>query len=228
MREAYAEVLARFQKDIASHELDVIQDSGVYRHLRFRRPGTASYGFDIVTWPGHLAISGDMGCSVFSRLNDMFEFFRSSTEEISRAPGGLPINVGYWAEKCVANDGVMKEFREEYFRSLVKERFDSYVEDRADDDQDRPEWAEQLWDELESMLSAVNDFPTVDEAIRKMDDFESDLDQCSDFRFVDAWEDSNALQEYRFHFIWRLFAIAYAIQAYDHAREMIVQGGPNG
>ena len=28
--------------------------------------------FDIVTWPGYLCYSGDMGCFVFTRLPDMF------------------------------------------------------------------------------------------------------------------------------------------------------------
>jgi hypothetical protein len=46
-------------------------------------------GFDVVTWPGHLSISGDMGCFVFTRVDDMFTFFRGHED----AP-----NLGYSAK----------------------------------------------------------------------------------------------------------------------------------
>ena len=69
-----AEVHERFKKDTAEHQMTVLRDDGLYRHLRFRKPGTGIYGFDIVTWPGYLAISGDMGASMFTRLEDMIQF----------------------------------------------------------------------------------------------------------------------------------------------------------
>lgn len=114
-RDIEAEVLARFQRDTAAHQLEVIKDDGLHRHLRFRKPGTGCYGFDIVTWPFHLAISGDMGAAMFTRLPDMFEFFRDSSKHAE--PDALCINAGYWAEKCVANDGEKKEFSPEVFEA---------------------------------------------------------------------------------------------------------------
>lgn len=65
-----------FTRDIAKHEIEVIRDDGVDRHLRFRRPGTMSMHFDILTWPGYLCYTGDMGSYVFRRTEDMLEFFR--------------------------------------------------------------------------------------------------------------------------------------------------------
>lgn len=206
-----AEVRARFVRDTESHELEVLLDQGVYRHLKFRRPGTYCMGFDIVTWPGHLAVSGDMGTAVFSRLHDMFEFFRASPER-EAVHGGLYINASYWAEKCEANDGEVKEFRESLLEALVKERFDEHVAQNGGDAEANAE----LWDELESeVLSATN----THEAIAAMDGFESA--DHPDFEFMDAWEYASSIEDYTFHFIWRLFAIAHAIQAYDRIKAAV-------
>lgn len=217
-KDGEASALERFRKDTAEHQLEVLQDHGAHRHLRFRKPGTSCYGFDIVTWPGHLAISGDMGDSVFTRLYDMFEFFRDTR---SRAePDGLFINAGYWAEKCVANDGEKKEFSSELFEALVKERFDEFVDEHREDPEDGeaakdPEWAAELWDELESEVLHL-DSDDVGSAIRAMDRFEPDRDSpYARFRFTDAWEYSSSLQDYTFHLLWRLYAIAHAVKAYD-------------
>ncbi|WP_223880183.1 hypothetical protein [Stenotrophomonas sp. Br8] len=40
---------------------------------------------------------------------------------------------------------------------------------------------------------------------------------CRDFRITDAWEYASSLQQDTFHFLWRLYAIAYAVRAYDDA-----------
>jgi hypothetical protein len=82
----------RFAEDIKNHKLSVLTDNGVNRCLLFKRPDSSNYAFFITTWPGHLCISGDMGCTVFQRLQDMFEFFR-----------GERVNLGYWAQKIVSN-----------------------------------------------------------------------------------------------------------------------------
>jgi hypothetical protein len=66
----------QFLKEVSTHQFTVLHESGLYRHLRFKRPGTGIMHFDIVTWPGYLAYSGDMGCFVFQRLDDMLEFFK--------------------------------------------------------------------------------------------------------------------------------------------------------
>lgn len=82
-----------YQKDTKDHVLTIEQDAGVHRCILFKNPESSFYAFRIVTWPGHLAVSGDMGDFVFSRVSDMFTFFRGDT-----------INPGYWAAKCVAGD----------------------------------------------------------------------------------------------------------------------------
>lgn len=217
-----SDVLPRFLADTASHELRIVVDDGVHRHLQFRRPGTYCCGFDIVTWPGHLAISGDMGTAVFNRLHDMFEFFRAKPAEHEKA-GGLFVNDGYWAEKCVANDGAKQEYSARLFRDLVTRLFKAYVEDRVDTDDladpdTTPEWVARLWQELEhEVLNDSEDHDALSNAIRAMSEFEPNDPDYSDFRITDAWDYGSSLQQYTFHFLWRLYAIARAIRAYDDA-----------
>lgn len=85
-----------FLEDIKNHKLNILKDDGLYRHLVFKRPCTNCCRFDIVTYPGYLVISGDMGCQVFSRLTDMFEFFRTDDRDFNKnRSGGLRINPSY-------------------------------------------------------------------------------------------------------------------------------------
>lgn len=110
------EVPARFAKDTARHELTVLRDDGLYRHLRFRQPAdpeskrwTGAYWFDLVTWPGNLVINGDMETFAFAREEDMFGFFR-----------GHKPNPGYWAEKLRApRPRDVREFSNDHFRQHV-------------------------------------------------------------------------------------------------------------
>lgn len=78
----------------SDHEMTVKHENGIYRHLRFVKPGTWMYGFDIVTWPGHLFVGGDIESFTFARVNDMIPFFAHAE-----------INPHYWSEKLVAPRG---------------------------------------------------------------------------------------------------------------------------
>jgi hypothetical protein len=112
-----AEVAERFKRDTADHQMIVLHDDGLYRHLRFtsNSRGYGAYWFDLITWPGVLQVRGDIGESyTFSRLLDMFEFFRSRNGEI---------NAHYWSEKLDNGRESAKEYSEEAFRQRVTEAF---------------------------------------------------------------------------------------------------------
>ena len=81
-------------------------DNGVHRHIRFKKPGTMCMYFDLITYPGGLLYTGDMGTYVFVRLQDMFEFFRTSNQDGWVKEMGLTLytNHSYWSEKLVATD----------------------------------------------------------------------------------------------------------------------------
>lgn len=229
----YACTQARFLRDAELHEMSVIRDDGVHRHLRFKRPNESSYWFDLISWPGTLCIDGDMGTHVFRRLEDMFEFFRADAEynkRIGRADQ-LAINPGYWGEKLRTESVYGKghrQFKADTFRRHVREAFDNWVETSQPDEDDstqaeRDEFAEKkdhLWAALEEDVLSMAD----DGEIRAYDaarDFSCDV--ALDFNMDDCWEWN--CQEYTFHFIWCCYAIAWGIKTYDLAKTPALQGG---
>ena len=208
-----AAVLDTFLKDTAQHDLVIKLDQGMYRHLRFQKPGTALYCFDVITWPGHLAITGDMGAAVFSRLPDMFEFFRPNRYE--RRGGDLFINPGYWAQKCNTNEGSKTEFSKALFDLLVLELYTEHVDANRDDEGNPPAWAADLRKEIETELLSLTEHSTT-AAFNAMDLFEH---EDSGFKISDPQEYlTSTTVEYTVHFLWRLYAIAYAVREYDRVK----------
>jgi len=117
-----SQVKDHFLRDVSGLEMRVIQDTGSHRHISFSRSlGRKRYNqFDLIAWPGHLCISGDCSTYVFSRVTDMFGFFRQSD---------LKINPGYWAEKVLAescNEGI-KEYSHDIFCETVIKDIERYI-----------------------------------------------------------------------------------------------------
>lgn len=109
-----AEVGKIFDVNGRDLQMEILQDDGLHRHVRFAKPGTGLYRFSLVTWPGYLAISGDVESFTFSREPDMFGFFGRHRNRI---------NPSYWAEKCVAGRDKLTAYDEELARQLVIEYF---------------------------------------------------------------------------------------------------------
>jgi len=195
---------ADFLRDIAQHQMTVIRDDGVNRHIMFKRPNSGTYWLELLTWPGALCINGDCGTYVFMRLRDMFEFFRTDRHQSKPAGRVLHINQGYWAEKCTSasifGSGI-KEYSPEKFEAAVKDDFDQYF-DGPDEDKKKLVW-ESVEDEV---LNRAHDGHYA--AVQAAMDFEH-----GDFRFHDFYE--RRLEEYTHHFTWNCFAIAWGIQQYD-------------
>jgi hypothetical protein len=99
----------RIAHDLREHAITVRHSHGFYRHWRCQKPDSWNMGFDIVTWPGSLCYSGDMGDYLFQRTEDMVPFMRS-----------VCMSYVYAAEKCVA--GITREWSEERFREVLAER----------------------------------------------------------------------------------------------------------
>jgi len=199
-----------FLKDVSEHTMTVLLDNGVYRHLSFSNNGSFNQKFDIVTYPGFLVYSGDMGCFVFSRLKDMFEFFRVRPRDES--PESLFINLGYWAEKLEAVDRCgsrtcgAEEFSSEKFESTVKEHVAEWINDYSGEydsseeevSAQRKTFADQLNESIkEDILCRADDGEhACYEALR---DFSFEFDGHK-YEFYDTWEWD--LTEYTFCFIW--------------------------
>ena len=182
-----------FLKDVEKHEMTILHDNGVYRHLRFAQPETSHYSFEIVTYPGTLVVTGDMGAYTFQRLHDMFNFFR-----------GDYINPQYWGEKLVAHS------RDDY-RKYAPSDLEAYVKDHFENRKDEysPEEQVRLWEELEGILGAENEYEA-HEALRNFEDEETG------YRFEDSWEAN--LWHYALRYLWILHAIRYSVDVY-HMKE---------
>ncbi|WP_050767215.1 hypothetical protein [Pseudarthrobacter chlorophenolicus] len=188
---------ASFSADTAGHQMTVLLDQGTYRHLRFRRPTSSESWFEIVTSPGLLTINGDMGTFTFSRLDDMFQFFR-------RADGG--INDYYWHEKLLASDSPAKPYSPDAFTRRVLEDAVGQLDDAEVEGEQRSEALAELQD---SVLEWAED---EHEATSALAGFSHDL-----FDFADALGEHD-FTDYSFHFLWNLHAIVHGISQYDAAR----------
>ena len=225
-------VKKRFEGDTENHTMEILQDAGLYRHLKFTNNGSSCYRFDIHTWPGTLCIDGDMGTYVFRRIPDMFEFFRIKDGDWNNK---YVINPGYWGEKLQATDssrgrhGSHEEFSEELFKENVKEEYDNFCESYADDDEEevteayaedtqtRNQQLEALWEAIDEEVNGASydgETRAIDAAINfrwESDDGELKFDMC------DFWDRS--CTDYTFHYIWVLYAIAWGIGEYDKAAD---------
>lgn len=105
-------VAEQFDSSVAKHEMTVLLDDGFYRHLRFRSPRNEIGWFELVTWPGSLALRGDVEGRVFSAAADMFDLFRRSSSE--------GINPGYWAEKVTGGTKGLTSYDREVLEARLR------------------------------------------------------------------------------------------------------------
>ena len=206
-----------FLNDVKNHQMIIINDDDLNRHIRFQRPGSSCMLFDLITWPGCLCYTGDMGTFVFRRLQDMFEFFRTDREYNQQKGRQLSINLGYWAEKVEAadkHDG-LKRFDEELFDHAVKHDLMAWIRDYFSDttkEERRELWGAVLSDVIgaESSSSGVYKQVAVSDFSHKVND------TVGYFSFQDFWDHDTSSYSYRFQ--WCCYAIAWGIQMYDDAK----------
>ncbi|HEJ9146340.1 TPA: hypothetical protein SML79_000304 [Serratia marcescens] len=207
------EVLARFKRDVSSHTMSIENDNGVFRHLHFARGRSSCYHFTLTTWPGHLCISGDMGTYVFSRLHDMFNFFRMDKHDFMRNGGELSINPGYWSEKLQHGGhgyrrDVYTEWSPEAFEARAQEYLDDWLECAADDFDDEEAFEEAKEEAIEAIAELKLASGYEYEAVTAVHDFSCEHIELTDFFETSCREASNG-------YIWCLYAIAWGIQQYD-------------
>lgn len=188
---------AEFLRDAGNHQMCIKQDAGIFRHIRFSKDSSSVYHFDITTWPGYLCISGDMGCFVFARTTDMFEFFR-----------GDRINPQYWAEKLQAtnNRSGHRTFSMDLLKAAVAADFEGW-------DFDSDEKKAQAWKAITDDWGGLfynAEGSDAQHAVSEVMDWKCPV---TGQKFEDFWE--HDLEDYTFHFMWCCNAIQWAIQQYD-------------
>jgi hypothetical protein len=183
----------RFLADTAEHVLAVIRDDGLYKHLRFKQPDTITYYYDLVTWPGYLTITGDCGTFVFSRVEDMLDFFLPEGKEPQ-------VNPRYWSEKLQAPDPqAATRYSEEVLRQHLHEWAQSRSHDLTTSERQRLQEAVN-----ENVLAWAHD---EHEAHCRLQEFEHD-----GLRIHDSWD--WLLRDWDFRYLWCCYAIVYGIKQY--------------
>ncbi|MEQ7008397.1 hypothetical protein ABN028_19685 [Actinopolymorpha sp. B17G11] len=205
----YPEIAERFARETAKHEMTVLHDDGLYRHLRFADPANMFYGFDLITLPGTLIARFSGEAYVFSREPDMFEFFRHQRGYTA------DINPGYWAQKLSGGHDSAMRYDHEIFERKVKE----YV---ADDIRcgNAPRGISRVIKEF--LAEAPSTWEGgAREALEGFayyvdEDDRYDYNKQPDYMFHDTWEWN--LRDYHWAFLWTCHAIVWGIAKYDEAK----------
>lgn len=196
--------LEQFLEDVKNHELTIDKNDGVSRHLKFANPNDCNQSFNITTFPNYLVITGDMGTLVFSRLYDMFDFFRSDN---------LKINPDYWAEKIQSTSheaqiASYSKFDLEQAKKIAQEDLNTYLEDNDDlSEEDRASLLEDF--ELE-ILRSEDEYEIV-EAIRNFN--------FKGFEFDEFYWDG--CRVYTYSYIWLCYAIVWGIKKFDKVHKKL-------
>jgi len=191
-----SKVKADFLSAIKTHKMTILHDDGLYRHIEFKTPGTMCQMFNIVTFPGHLSITGDMGNFSFERVEDMFTFFRMDDNDFMK---DRVINPYYWSEKIPIPKPEYKTFSED----SVRQNISDYVVDG--------EWPSDAVEAAEEEIE--NEMEGDYHAHQLIADFSFYADDGAKYQFYDSFEMD--FTEYSFHFLWLLFAIVHGISQYD-------------
>ncbi len=214
----------RFRRDVAGHKVIVLRDDGVNRHIRLKKPGTVNMYFDLITWPGYLCYTGDMGTYVFQRTEDMFRFFRRR----GRLDG---IDHHYWAEKVeAACRGDIREFNYAKFQAMIRQWVANHEQEHEPDDDDEAMAAKHAAAYAELRAAVEDDVVNCDENDVRCFDAATDFTHSGDawkeyhgdeaqFEFADLWDGFDyATKEFTFRFLWCCYALAWGIEQYDAHR----------
>ena len=197
---------ASFRRDTRGHTLKVIHEGGpdgLVRYLRADRDGSSIYHFNIVTWPGYLSITGDMGSFTFARTRDMFDFF-----------GEGRINPGYWSEKLQHPGGsreVAENFCADKFHAAIRDDLRGWIRD-ADRDACRA-----ILPIARELLDAYPD--SMHDAMYQIEDQTAiwDREEHGDHPWTEFWDHN--CQGYRYDFLWCCHAITWAVKRYRQIKE---------
>ncbi|UJW28849.1 hypothetical protein L3Q67_26680 [Saccharothrix sp. AJ9571] len=220
----YAEAYAGFLRQTAEHELVVLRDNGVYRHLRLRKPGTRIWSWDVVTWPGHLVTCGDIADGyMFARKHDMIEFFHLPSGRCDTYSDGAPrLGFRYWAEKlCGDRSAEIKEYAPDVFLQHVHDTLHEHQtlseEAIAEIRQDDPAEADRVVQRRELLLDNAKLHAETEHEARE---WLQQSEQLDVFGEDAGWEWD--LKDYDIHFRYACYCIDLAVRLY-HETEVRAQ-----
>ena len=195
----YARTWKGFVDQTAQHQLTVLHDEGLYRHLRMAAPGTSMWHWEVVTWPGHLSITWDVADGfTFRRIPDMLDFFHLAGPSRNWYADGAPIiDHRYWAEKLAheQREATREYSAEEFLRHITL----TLADRQGDGDIDAARAAELIAE----ARSHSEDEHT---AVSWMSEVFSAVDQ--------DWYDGTDLRDYTAQYLIACYALDATVQAY--------------
>src|ERR1700677_95577 len=232
-----------FAIDTAQHEMTILLDEGLHRHVRFMRPrpGSSSYWYELITVPHALIFRGDYESLVFSRTEDMFGFFRSNPDRPA-----MRISPDYWAEKLTSDRGCVKRYDQDKFEQIVKELTVAAIRAHSaprgigravreqilnDEDIHYEDGARRALDDFEFGAKNVAECPCGGRVEVDADLFipaswrdqhprglghPYKTDHVPGFRFTDTWELD--FKDFDHGYLWACHAIVAGIAQYDAAK----------
>lgn len=205
---------ARFEVETKNHQMKVLRNDGVYRHLRFMDPKNSSYWFEVHTGPHFLLFRGDGDSYVFSNGDqDMFRSFRQNIYK----DGSLHPDPGYWTQKLSSS-----EQAEKWDPDVFQEDLEQYITDMVEQEIVPKEHEQRLRDEVEADLM-YEELHSADLAIKALMEFDFYFEGADryksgskpDFEFDECWEWISRCTEYDWWYLWALRAICWAVKNFD-------------
>lgn len=189
-----AEMRKRFADDTKNHHYVVEHDDGAMKCILAKAYSTSAYWFRVVTWAKTLAISGDMGCFVFSRHNEF------DGTKLFRGDAATTGDIQYIASKVIASSNPVHEFDLERTITNLLVDFGDVLGDKADEFKEHFDSVSQTdEDEFHDALSSFE----VDSGIAVTTD----------------WHEYD-VRSFSEHFVWCVLAIIKTIQEYDKTKKV--------
>lgn len=115
-----SDMAEQFARDTANHQMVVLHEDGLYRHLRFTDRCTP---FELITWPFNLVVKAGWTFHFdIDATEDMFTLFR-------RTALTGEINPDYWSEKVRAGRDKIEDFSDDLFEQQVKQHVAAAIRD---------------------------------------------------------------------------------------------------
>lgn len=207
LEEQIAKTRERFAVETRDHQMTVLLNQGIYRHLRFRGTKNYAYWFELITGPRFVLFRGDGDSYVFSNNDeDMFRSFRNG---ILRN-GTIEPDPGYWTQKLASSEQAEK-WDEDEFRNALEEMVTEY----GNDGTVPPEHMGDFRKEVAYWIDG-EDLSTPELAIKHMEDFHWRYDgHARPVLFEESWEWIAPCKSYDWWYLWALHAIPWGIQRFD-------------
>lgn len=189
-------VKERIVNDLAEHVITVKHNDGLYRHWRCGTPESSNMSFHIITWPGSLCYTGDMGSYVFTRTEEMVAFMRTACHDYQ-----------YAAEKVVAGRDEIKEWSEELFRQNLADRIKDSDDGTFSVHTNRGREDRNVQEAVDEVIDDYEEYNDPSHAMSAM--YESGLFDGGDLP---------SCKEYTFRFLWCLHAIKWFCEKVGEAK----------